>query len=207
MLKEAGMTNTFWPEAHQYLNNVHNCSPTKALTRTTPHEVFYKKKPDVSTLRIFSSRCHVCIPKEKCKKLDLHSVDSIFCGFADQHKACSIWIPSRHKFTTSQDVIVYEKLPEHEIEPIITSASSEGVIQSESTTSKADNQNIVEIEQLPAEPQLLPFHPMNLIQKGNSQKWNSFSLALRRDLSRLPAMHISMWPGLGSACIVVHQEI
>jgi hypothetical protein len=152
MLKEAGMTNTFWPEAHQYSNDARNCSPTKALTRTTPHEVFYKKKPDVSTLRIFGLRCHVRIPKEKRKKLDPHSVDSIFCGFADQHKAYNIWIPSRHRFTTSRDVIVYEKLPEHEIEPIITSASSEGVIQSESTASEADNQNIVEIERPPAEP-------------------------------------------------------
>jgi hypothetical protein len=152
MLKEAGMTNGFWPEAHQYSNYARNRSPTKALTKTTPYEVFYKKKPDVSTLRIFGSRCHVRIPKDKRKKLDAHSIDGVFCGFADQHKAYNIWIPSRHKFVTSRDVIVYEKLPEHEIEPIITSASGEGVILSKSATSEADNQIVAENERPPAEP-------------------------------------------------------
>ena len=152
ILKEAGMTNAFWHEAHQYSNDARSCSPTKALTRTTPYEVFYKKKPDVSALHIFGSRCHVCIPKDKCKKLDTHSIDGIFCGFTDQHKAYNIQIPSRHKFMISRDVIVYEKLPEHKIEPIITSTSDEGVILSESTTSKADNQIIMENRQPSTEP-------------------------------------------------------
>jgi len=143
MLKEAGITNGFWPEAHQYSNYACNWSPTKALTRTTPYEVFYKKKPDVSTLHIFGSCCHICIPKDKCKKLDAHSIDGGFCGFTDQHKAYHIWIPSCHKFMTSWDFIVYEKLPKHEIEPIITSASGKGVILSESTTSKPNNQIVV----------------------------------------------------------------
>jgi len=152
MLKEAGMTNAFWPEAHLYSNHARNRSPTKALTRTTPYEVFHKKKPNLSTLRIFGSRCHVRIPKDKQKKLDAHSVNGIFCGFADQHKAYNIWIPSCHKFTTSRDVIVYEKLPEHEIEPIITSTSSEGVTQSESTTSEVRDPNIAEDEWPIADP-------------------------------------------------------
>jgi hypothetical protein len=52
----------------------------------------------------------------------------------------------------SRDVIVYEKLPEHEIEPIITSASGEGAILSESTTSEADNQIIMENRQPSTEP-------------------------------------------------------
>ena len=55
MLKEANMSEGFWPEAHQYLNHVQNRSPTSALRRITPYEVFYNKKPDVSTLRIFGS--------------------------------------------------------------------------------------------------------------------------------------------------------
>ena len=80
-------------------------------------------------------RCHVCVPKEKQGKLDAHSLDGIFCGFAPKSKAYKIWIPSRHKFVTSRDVIVYEKLPEHEDEPIATSAPSEGVSQDQGTSS------------------------------------------------------------------------
>ena len=79
-------------------------------------------------------------------------MDGIFCGFVDQYKAYNIWIPSHHKFVMSRDVIVYKKLPEHKIVPIITSASGEGVILSESATSKANNQIVTENEQPPAEP-------------------------------------------------------
>lgn len=135
-LKDAGMSNGFWPEAHQYSNHVWNQSPTSALTRTTPYEVFYNTKPDVSTLRIFGSRCHVRIPKQNCKKLDDHSLDGILCGFAHRSKAYKVWIPSHHKFVTSRDVIVYKKLPEHEDDPIITSAPSKGVTQDKSASSE-----------------------------------------------------------------------
>jgi len=136
MLEEAGMSKGFWPEAHQYSNHVRNRSPTSALTRTTPYEVFYNKKPDVSTLRVFGSRCHVRLPKDKRGKLDAHSLDGILCGFAHRSKAYKVWIPSRHKFKTSRDVIVYEKIPEHDEEPVITSTSGEGVTQDKSASSE-----------------------------------------------------------------------
>ena len=84
---------------------------------------------------MFRLRCHVCVPKEKWGKLDAHPLDGIFCSFAPKSKAYKIWIPSHHKFITSRDVIVYEKLPEHEDEPIATSTPSEGVSQDQGTLS------------------------------------------------------------------------
>ena len=143
MLKEAGMSDGFWPEAHQYSNHARNRSPTKAIPLSTPYEVFHNKKPDVSTLRVFGSRCHVRIPKEKRTKLEEHSLDGIFCGFAHRYKAYKVWIPSRRKFVTSRDVIVYEKLPESE--PLITSAFDEGVSRDEGISSEG-------FTKAPAEP-------------------------------------------------------
>ena len=35
----------------------------------------------------------------------------MFCGFKPGSKAYKVWIPGNHKFTTSQDVIVYEEIP------------------------------------------------------------------------------------------------
>ena len=129
MLKDLELAGGFWPEVHEYLNYVRNQTPTTALKRQTPYEAFHRKKPNVSALQVFGSRCHVRVPKEKQGKLDAHSLDGIFCGFTPKSKAYKIWIPSHHKFVTSRDVIVYEKLPEHEDEPIATSAPSEGVSQ------------------------------------------------------------------------------
>ena len=135
MLKDLELADGFWPEVHEYSNYVRNRTPTAALKRQTPYEAFHRKKPDVSALRVFRLRCHVRIPKEKWGKLDAHSLDGIFCSFAPKPKAYKIWIPSCHKFVTSRDVIVYEKLPEHEDEPIVTSAPSEGVSQDQGTSS------------------------------------------------------------------------
>ncbi|KIM64462.1 hypothetical protein SCLCIDRAFT_23474 [Scleroderma citrinum Foug A] len=59
----------------------------------TPNEVFYSKKPN-----------H--------RKLDAHSADGILCGFERASKAYKVWIPSRHKFVASHDVIVYERTPD-----------------------------------------------------------------------------------------------
>ena len=112
MLEDAEMSKGFWPEAHEYANYVRNRSPTKALSHTTPNEVFYNKKPSVATLRVFGSRCHVQVPLEQRRKLDAHSVDGILCGFERASKAYKVWIPSRHKFLASRDVIVYKKTPD-----------------------------------------------------------------------------------------------
>ncbi|KAF8834593.1 hypothetical protein BDN67DRAFT_874485, partial [Paxillus ammoniavirescens] len=72
MLKDANMSRGFWPEAHEYANYVRNHSPTKALTRITPNEVFHGQKPNVATLCIFGSQCHVRVPPDLWRKLDSH---------------------------------------------------------------------------------------------------------------------------------------
>ena len=59
MLKDLKLADGFWPEAHEYSNYVHNQTPTAALKQQTPYEAFHGKKPDISALRVFRSRCHV----------------------------------------------------------------------------------------------------------------------------------------------------
>ena len=166
MLKDLDMVDGFWPEAHEYSNYVCNCTPTTALKWKTPYEAFHGKKPDVGALHVFGSRCHVRIPKEKCGKLDAHSVDGIFCGFAPKSKAYKIWVPSHHKFITSRDVIVYKKLPEHEDEPIIIITPSEGVSQDQNASSEgsteptndilASNSKAIPEQELPTTPKPTP---------------------------------------------------
>ena len=114
MLKDAELSHGFWPEAHAYANYVHNCSPTKALDCSTPSGTFYGKTPSVAVLRIFGSCCHVRVPPDQHQKLDAHSLDGIFCGLEHQSKAYKVWIPNKHKFVASRDVIVYEKVPMHD---------------------------------------------------------------------------------------------
>ena len=114
MLKDTKLSCGFWPEAHAYTNYMHNHSPTKALHCSTPNRTFYGKTPSVAVLCIFGSCCHVCVPPDQHQKLDAHSLDGIFCGLEHQSKAYKVWIPNKHKFVASCDVIMYEKVPMHD---------------------------------------------------------------------------------------------
>jgi hypothetical protein len=157
MLLQNGMSTGFWPEAHEYATYTRNRAPTKALHRTTPNEVWYGKKPDVSSLRIFGSRCHVRVAKEKRTKLEAHSLDGIFCGFASRSKAYKVWIPSRRIFVTSRDVIVYEKATS--TDDTIISAPSEGVTGSEvqgTPSSNSDDSSLPNSTSPPTEQENCP---------------------------------------------------
>src|ERR1700691_2739922 len=88
----------------------------------------------MKTIHDLSTERHNHIPKEKCTKLEEHSIDGVFCGFAHRYKAYKVWIPSHHKFVTSQDIIVYEKLPESN--PLVTPAFDEGVSQDNGISSE-----------------------------------------------------------------------
>ena len=138
MIHEMDMKPSFWPEAHEYASYTRNRCPTSAIPdHKTPNEVFHGRKPDVSSLRIFGSKCHVRIPPEsRSSKLAPRSLDGILCGFERGSKAYKVWIPSSRKFTISRDVIVYEEIPrviDNDTTP--DSAPHEGVSTSDTTPS------------------------------------------------------------------------
>lgn len=75
-----------WAEAIAYsvytLNRV-----LSSTAEITPYESWYKKRPDVSHLRIFGSRTFVHIPESLRKKLDPKSREGIFVGYSETSKA------------------------------------------------------------------------------------------------------------------------
>ncbi len=85
-----------WAEAIAYsvytLNRV-----LSSTSEITPYESWYKKRPDVSHLRIFGSRTFVHIPESLHKKLDPKSREGIFVGYCETSKAFSVWISNIQK--------------------------------------------------------------------------------------------------------------
>ena len=77
-----------WPEAVAYTNYIKNQSPTKALgTGIMPYETFFGKKPDVSQLEEFGTKCWVTVPDQLRRKLDPKAEEHIFIGIAKHTKA------------------------------------------------------------------------------------------------------------------------
>jgi len=87
MLVEAELPDTYWWDALRYATLLHNVSPTRSLSDSTPKESWSGNKPDVSRLHVFSCRAFVHIPNKLCGKLSAKSLVCTFIGYAQQRKA------------------------------------------------------------------------------------------------------------------------
>ena len=70
----------------------------------TREEMFTRKKPEVSHLKIFGCPVFVHIPKEKRTKLNPSKKKGVFVGYFEVSKAFRIYIPSYHHMEISRDV-------------------------------------------------------------------------------------------------------
>jgi hypothetical protein len=88
MLLDAKLPKSYWYNALQYAAHIHNVTPTCALKDQTPKEAWSSNKPDVSSLRVFSSQAFIHIPDKHCTKLGAKSLKCTLLGYAPQQKAC-----------------------------------------------------------------------------------------------------------------------
>lgn len=86
MLVESGLEKKFWGEAINTANYLQNRCPSSSIV-STPYELWSKKKPSYSHLKIFGSEAYVHVPKEKRKTLDAKSVKLVFVGYEEGRKA------------------------------------------------------------------------------------------------------------------------
>jgi hypothetical protein len=108
MLSGAGITQEFWAEAVDTAKYLVNRSPSSTLVDSTPHEVWFGKKPSLSHLKVFGCDAFVHVPKEKRNKLDKKVVKCIFIGYKDGMKGYKLWDPASRKTMYSRDVVFKE---------------------------------------------------------------------------------------------------
>jgi hypothetical protein len=88
---------------------VQNRLSHSALGFKTPEEMFTKKKPEVSHLKIFGCPVFIHIPKEKRNKLEPSRKKGIFLGYCEISKAFKIYIPGHRHIEISRDVTFDEE--------------------------------------------------------------------------------------------------
>ena len=64
MLEHRELPRSLWAEAASTAVHIINRAPTAALQKTTPYEVYFGKKPDVSHFRVFGCDAHVHVAKK-----------------------------------------------------------------------------------------------------------------------------------------------
>jgi hypothetical protein len=109
MMFQCGAPIRLWAEAVATANRVRNVLPHNIKTKTS-FELFYDRKADVSSLRVFGCQAHVHVPKEKRKKLDARSETGMFVGYSVDSKAWRIASQIRNhiRIEESDSVIFYE---------------------------------------------------------------------------------------------------
>jgi hypothetical protein len=108
MLSGAKLAQEFWEEAVDTTRYLVNRSPSSSLVDSTPHEVWFDKKPTLSHLRVFGCNAFVHVPKEKTNKLDNKVVKCIFIEYKDGIKGYNLRDPVLRKRVYSRDMVFRE---------------------------------------------------------------------------------------------------
>jgi transposase InsO family protein len=90
---------------------------SSSKSSSTPYQLWFGQKPDVSHLRIFGSVAYVHVPKVNRQKLDPKSQKCIFVGYSTYQKAYRCWSPTDRKIKISRDVIFDEQVNDNYLSP------------------------------------------------------------------------------------------
>jgi hypothetical protein len=102
LLMEAGLPPQFWLECLMAIIYVLNRCPTSALKGRTPYEAAYKRKPNVSNLRVWGCTAYVHIQKDKRQQFGPRMEKCIFIGYPQGYKGWKFYNPITKKTIISE---------------------------------------------------------------------------------------------------------
>jgi len=102
MLYEAQLPSSLWGEALATQIHVWNRLPTSSLKGMTPYEAWFKRKRDVSHLRVWGCLAYVFIQKDKRRSLQPHMEKCVFMGYPSGYKGWKFYNPTTQKYLISE---------------------------------------------------------------------------------------------------------
>jgi hypothetical protein len=107
ILFDKSLNARLWAEVANTVIYLKNCSPTTSPGGRTPYEAWHGCLPNVAHLRALECVAFVHTPKEKRKKLDLHSRKCIFLGYMASN-IFSLCDPVARQLLRARDVVFNE---------------------------------------------------------------------------------------------------
>ncbi|GJV93957.1 zinc finger, CCHC-type containing protein [Tanacetum coccineum] len=104
MLSYSGLSEGFWGEAKLTACYLLNRVPNKR-NNTTTYELWYKKRPNLSYLRVWGCRAVVRLPDPKRKTLGEKGIDYIFVGYAEHSKAYMFYVIEPNESVSINSII------------------------------------------------------------------------------------------------------
>ncbi|KAG8477231.1 hypothetical protein CXB51_031078 [Gossypium anomalum] len=105
MLSNANLPKSFWAEAASTACFLINRSPSVAIEKKTPQEVWSGNPANYSDLKIFGCPVYAHVDNEK---LELRSIKCVFLGYKAGIKGYKLWCPENRKVVISRDVVFDE---------------------------------------------------------------------------------------------------
>ncbi|KAG8498730.1 hypothetical protein CXB51_005092 [Gossypium anomalum] len=105
MLSNANLPKLFWAEAASTACFLINRSPSVAIEKKTPQEVWFGNPANYSDLKIFGCPAYTHVDNEK---LEPKSIKYVFLGYKAGVKGYKLWCPENRKVVISRDVVFYE---------------------------------------------------------------------------------------------------
>jgi hypothetical protein len=94
MLSNSGLSQEFWAEAASTPCHLINCSPSTAIDKNTPLEVWSGSPYDYSQLRVFGCTAYAHVDNGK---LESRASKGVFLGYGSGVKAYKLWNPDTQK--------------------------------------------------------------------------------------------------------------
>ena len=98
---------TLWDHAVMTANVLRNNTYSKAI-EGIPSAVVGVSRVDATKFRVWGCRAFVRVPKEKRDKLEKHSEEMLFVGYAADEGGYRFYSPSKNKFVVSRDALFAE---------------------------------------------------------------------------------------------------
>ena len=121
MLSHAQFPKSFWAEVASIACYLINRSPSVAIEKKTPQEVWFGNPPTYSDLKIFGCLAYAHVDSGK---LEPRSMKFIFLGYKSSVKGYKLWCPKTKKLVIIRDVIFYETSIIHVLAPKESSVES-----------------------------------------------------------------------------------
>jgi transposase InsO family protein len=110
VLSQSGLTHTWWEDAATHWLHGKIRLPSSATAPSTPFELFYSRKPDLSLLRPFGCLAYVHLQKDQHPALLLHAAQCIFIGYPVDYKGWKFWDPQVRKEIISDSAVFQESV-------------------------------------------------------------------------------------------------
>ncbi|KAD4889465.1 hypothetical protein E3N88_21538 [Mikania micrantha] len=85
LLAQSNVPHRFWHFAFETAVYLINRMPSRTNSHTSPFEHLFKRKPDLSFLRVFGCQCYPHLRSYNTHKMDFRSTSCIFLGYSTAH--------------------------------------------------------------------------------------------------------------------------